>query len=100
MVVDLTRCARGAADAYVQRYVVSYDDRMSVLSLLRRVYETDPTVAFRTFQCGRGICNTCRVRLNGKILKACSRLVKPGEHLTIEPYSAKRTLRDVAQDLD
>lgn len=80
----------------IQQYEVPCQRRMSVLSVLRHIYEEiDPTLAFRNYHCSRGICNTCRINLNGRQVKACSVPVRPGDHLVIRPFQEKRVIRDL-----
>ena len=85
----------------MERYIVPYHDRMSVFTLLREIYATqDQTLAFRNQQCGRGICGTCRVRLQidgsrERPLKGCTIPLEPGAHVVIRPYSEKKVIRDV-----
>ena len=82
----------------IQRYVVPYNRRMSVLTLLREIYEKlDPSIAFRNQQCGRGICGLCRCRLGeeGRIAKACQIPVKPGSHIMIGPSNKNKVIRDL-----
>ena len=89
------------AQPWIQRYTVPYRRRMSILTLLREIYEhQDPTLAFRTQQCGRGICSVCRCRLehNGKIVKGCTVSLKPGDHIVIAPASDK-VIRDLVVEL-
>ncbi len=84
----------------MERYTVPYHVRMSVFTLLREIYAyQDQTLAFRNQQCGRGICATCRVRvqLDGskeRSLKGCTIPVKPGSHVVIKPHS-EPVIRDV-----
>ena len=88
----------------VERYTVPYHHRMSVFTLLREIYaRQDQTLAFRNQQCGRGICGTCRVRLqvNGgeeKSLKGCTIPLEPGSHVVIKPYKENRVIRDLVVD--
>jgi succinate dehydrogenase / fumarate reductase iron-sulfur subunit len=88
----------------VERYTVPYHHRMSVFTLLREIYaRQDQTLAFRNQQCGRGICGTCRVRLqiNGgeeKSLKGCTIPLEPGWHVVIKPYRENRVIRDLVVD--
>lgn len=85
----------------MERYVVPYQHRMSIFTLLREIYEhQDETLAFRNQQCGRGICGTCRVRaqIDGnpeKSVKGCTIPLQPGTHVVIRPSSEKRLVRDV-----
>jgi succinate dehydrogenase/fumarate reductase-like Fe-S protein len=74
----------------VDTFEVPYRHGMTVQTLLRYVYENmDPSLAFRDFRCGRGICNTCKVKVNGKTVKSCQTLVKGGKELLVEPASDK-----------
>lgn len=90
------------AEPRMQTYVVPYHHRMSILTLLREIYEKqDSTLAFRNQQCGRGICGTCHVRvsLNGKLTKGCSIPLEPGSRIVITPASRKKVIRDLVVDL-
>ena len=85
---------------WVQTYRVPYLQRMNVLSLLHYIYEElDHSLAFRTVQCTRGICNVCQMRLNGKRIKACATPVLPGHYLVLEP-SNQRVIRDLVTEQD
>jgi succinate dehydrogenase/fumarate reductase-like Fe-S protein len=86
----------------MQTYVVPYHRRMSILTLLREIYEhQDPTLAFRNQQCGRGICGTCQVRVydNEKIVKGCRIPLEPGSQIKIVPFSRKKVIRDLVVNL-
>ena len=73
---------------------------MTVQTLLRYIYENlDPTLAFRDYRCGSGLCNTCLVRVNGKTKRSCETLVPQGEELQIEPASG-RVIRDLVTELE
>ena len=88
----------------MERYIVPYHTRMSVFTLLRVIYASqDQTLAFRNQQCGRGICGTCRVRLQidgskEKSLKGCTIPLEPGAHVVIKPHSEKKVIRDIVVD--
>ena len=69
-----------------QHFEVPYEHRHSVFTVLNYIYENqDPTLGFRHYQCRRGICNSCRITINGKARKACSTVVPPGTHLVLRP---------------
>ena len=56
-----------------QEYQVPHFEGMTMLVALRYIHDNlDPTLAFRNYHCGRGVCVTCVVRMNGKKLRACS----------------------------
>lgn len=90
----------------LQRYAVPYRRRMSIFTALREIYEQqDRTLAFRNQQCGRGICGTCRVRvdlerlgLDHKSVKSCSIPIEPGDHVVVRPAYEKRVIRDLVVD--
>jgi succinate dehydrogenase/fumarate reductase-like Fe-S protein len=85
----------------MQTYVVPYRHRMSILTLLREIYEKqDSTLAFRNQQCGRGICGTCHVRvsINGKLTKGCSVPLEPGSKIVLKPASQAKVIRDLVVD--
>lgn len=68
---------------------------MTVQVLLRYIYENlDPTLAFREYRCGTGICNTCRIKVNGKVIRPCETLVELDQELFLEPASNK-VIRDL-----
>lgn len=67
-------------------FEVPHAKAMTILSMLRYVNEhLDPSVAFRDFRCGRGVCNTCLVRVNGKAKRMCETPVQPGSDILLEP---------------
>ena len=75
-------------DGEPQYFEVPYEHRHSVLTVLSYIYENqDPTLGFRHYQCGRGICNSCRMTINGKPRKACATVVPPGTHLVLKPFN-------------
>lgn len=89
------------AEPRMQTYVVPYRHRMSILTLLREIYEKqDSTLAFRNQQCGRGICGTChiRVNMNGKLTKGCSIPLEPGSKIVVTPASRAKVIRDLVVD--
>jgi succinate dehydrogenase/fumarate reductase-like Fe-S protein len=87
---------RTDAAPYWDVFEVPYQQRHSVLTLLHYIYEhDDPTLGYRNYTCGRGICDSCRVNLNGKVRKGCATPVKPGEEITLRPCS-QHVIKDLA----
>jgi len=86
-----------------QRFILAYRRRMSVFTALREIYELhDPTLAFRRQQCGRGICGTCRLKVDidrlgfdNKSIKSCAVTLEPGDHVTIRPARDHGIIRDL-----
>lgn len=87
-----------AADAapYWQTFSVPSTRRHSVLTLLHYIYEqVDPTLGYRNYTCGRGICDSCRIKLDGKVRKGCATPVAAGAELRLRPCSTA-VIRDLA----
>lgn len=85
---------------HIDEFNVPYIKGMTVQTMLRYIYENlDPTLAFRDFRCGRGICNTCRVRSNNKTIRSCETLLPMGQEILIEPAPGK-IIRDLVIQFD
>lgn len=101
--------ARSSATLRISRYDPSSDDHprfqtyevplepgMNVLQALTYVYRcVDPTIAFRTYACGKGICQSCSMLIDGQKKRACSTQVEHGATVTIEPLPGSRVIRDL-----
>lgn len=85
---------------YYRTYKVAVEGPTTVLTILKRVHEEkDHTLAYRDHICYKGICVTCEAKVNGKTVRTCSTLVKPGETVLIEPLTTNPVIRDVVTDL-
>ncbi len=79
-----------------QHYRLAATERMSVLNILHQIYEEqDPSLAFRIQQCNQGICNVCRMQVNGKSARACHTMVEPGEHIRVSCNKTEINIRDL-----
>lgn len=83
-----------------QEYTVVTDGQLSAMALMARIHEIDPTFACRTSMCFHGTCGSCWVRVNGKNVKGCLTIFRPGDSVTIEPHSGYRVVRDVVVDFE
>ncbi len=84
----------------IDTFNVPYRKGMTVHTLLQYIYEhSEPSLAFRDYRCGRGICNACRLRINGRVSRSCERLVRPGEEVLLEPIN-DRIIRDLVVEGD
>ena len=84
------------AESHWERFEVPYEERHSVLTLLNYIYgHFDRTLAYRHYQCGRGICDSCRVNINGKVRKGCATPVAPGSEIFLRPCS-RYIIKDLA----
>lgn len=85
-------------DSYWRIYVLPLqtDETVSVLSLLRSIFENlDHSLAF-TGPCEKGLCGMCTVVVNGETRLACNTFVN--RDITIEPVKGKKILRDLIVD--
>ncbi len=84
--VKIVRSSIEDEEKRIDTFEVPLAKSMTVLSMLRYINEyIDPTLAFRDYRCGRGVCNTCRVRVNGKVRRTCETPIKPSEEILLEP---------------
>ena len=81
-----------------QTYEVATAEPLSVMALLARIHEQDPSFACRTSTCFKGMCGSCLIRCNGRDVYGCKTLLAPGETGVIEPCSGFRSIRDVVVD--
>ena len=86
------------ADVCFQEYAVDSDEPLSVMALLSKIREQDPSFACRTSTCFKGKCGSCLVKVNGKDVFGCTTLIQPGEVVVVEPHSKFRVIRDVVVD--
>lgn len=90
--------AGNAAADHWQNFLVQSTEPLSVMALLAKVHEQDPSFACRLSTCFKGRCGSCLVRVNGQDAFGCTKLVRPGEAVTVEPCSKFKHMRDVVVD--
>ncbi len=84
------------SEPHWETFTVPNEQRHSVLTLLNYIYEHhDRTLGYRSYICGRGICNSCQVRIDGKVRKGCATQVAAGSSVHVSPSNGK-VIRDVA----
>jgi succinate dehydrogenase/fumarate reductase-like Fe-S protein len=84
---------------YFQDYKVKTDRTVTIHELLTMIHrDHDGTLAYRQFKCYKGMCTTCVVKLDGKVVKGCATRVKPGSEITLEPASGGEVIRDLVVD--
>ncbi len=88
---------------YCRDYPVDWERHETVLDMLLKARQQDPSLAFRR-SCRSGICGSCAMRIGGRSRLACQTLVREaagdGGVLSIEPLPGFRQLRDLVVDLD
>jgi succinate dehydrogenase / fumarate reductase, iron-sulfur subunit len=86
---------------YWQTYEVETEREMTVLEILLEIYtRLDPGLAYRRYRCGRRLCRSCEVKLDGKIVRGCATLLRPGKAYRIEPARQDSLIRDLVCDFD
>jgi succinate dehydrogenase / fumarate reductase iron-sulfur subunit len=84
----------------IGEFEVPYSKAMTLQTMLRYIYENlDPTLAFRDFRCGRGTCNTCLVKVNGRVKRMCETPVQPGQEVLLEPAPGQ-VIKDLVTQFD
>ncbi|MDR3354746.1 MAG: 2Fe-2S iron-sulfur cluster binding domain-containing protein [Synergistaceae bacterium] len=77
---------------YTQDYEIEDAEGESVLNLLERIREKDPSLAFYR-SCGIGKCGACRMNINGRERLACA--VPATGSLLLEHASGGKVVRDL-----
>lgn len=86
-------------DSYLRTYEVETKRDMTVLEILQEIYSRlDPTIAYRRYRCGRRLCRSCEVKLDGRIVRGCATLLHPGEIYLLEPAHPDSLIRDLIFD--
>lgn len=84
---------------YYSQYSLPWSEGLTLLSAIRQIYETvDPTIALRNFFCGRGICGSCLLKVNGIEKKSCHVVLEAGKEYLVEPPGKYPVIRDLAVD--
>lgn len=96
------RCNPSLSDeTRYDKYEIECDHALTVLAILRHIFRTlDPTLAFRDYECYRGICLSCEILVGGKKAKTCSVMVEPGEEIVIDPLQNRALIKDLVVSFD
>jgi succinate dehydrogenase/fumarate reductase-like Fe-S protein len=82
-------------------YDIKAEEEMTVLDALNAIfYSLDSTLAYRRYRCGRKLCRSCEVKLDGKVVRGCATLLHPGGDYTVEPARPDALIRDLVCDFD
>jgi succinate dehydrogenase/fumarate reductase-like Fe-S protein len=84
---------------YYQTYTLPWTESLTLLMAVRKVYETmDPTLGFRNYFCGRGLCASCLMTVDGKTKKSCHIILEAGREYLVEPAKGYPIIRDLVVD--
>jgi len=82
-----------------KNYQVPWREGLLLLTALKYVRDNlDETLAFRDYCCGCSWCMSCIMMVDGKGMRTCSRVLKPGESLLVEPMRGFPIIKDLAVD--
>jgi succinate dehydrogenase/fumarate reductase-like Fe-S protein len=86
------------APAY-KTYDVPWKEGLLLLSAIKYIRDNlDESLAFRDYCCGCSWCMSCMMTVDGKGTQTCSRPLKPGESLVVEPIKGFPVIKDLAVD--
>jgi succinate dehydrogenase / fumarate reductase iron-sulfur subunit len=84
---------------YYKTYALPWTEGLTLLAAIRKIYASaDPTLAFRNYFCGRGLCAGCHMNVNGAIKKACHVVLEPRMEYKVEPLKGHPIIRDLVVD--
>ncbi|HWR28449.1 MAG TPA: 2Fe-2S iron-sulfur cluster-binding protein [Negativicutes bacterium] len=81
---------------YYQTYVLPWTEGLTLLKAVKKIYETiDPTLGYRNYFCGRGLCGSCVMTVDGVVKKSCHVVLEPGKEYLVEPAKNYPVIRDL-----
>ncbi len=84
---------------HYQIYSVTWTEGLTLLAAIRQVYATvDPSLAFRNYFCGRGLCGGCRVTVDGAAKRSCHVVLASDHEYLVEPLKNYPVIRDLVVD--
>lgn len=72
-------------------------ENMTVLDVLKWIYEYEDTSLVFRESCRNGSCAVCTLRVNGKSVLACKKLAEPS--MTIEPPRQGKLIKDLVAEM-
>lgn len=85
----------------MQTFEIPRETEMTVLEALDYIfYRLDATLAYRRYRCGRKLCRSCEVKLDGRVVRGCAVLLRPSGSYTLEPARPEALIRDLVCDFD
>lgn len=80
-------------------YEVPWSEGLLLLQAIKYVRDNlDETLAFRDYCCGCGWCASCIMMVDGSGRRTCSRPLKEGESLLVEPMRGFPVIKDLVVD--
>lgn len=84
---------------YYSSYTLPWAEGFTMLAAIRMIYAAiDPSLGFRNYFCGRGLCAGCRVTIDGTAKRACHFILEAGREYVVEPLKNYPVIRDLVVD--
>ena len=84
---------------YYKTYTLPWTEGLTLLMAVKKIYETiDPTLGFRNYYCGRGLCGSCVMTVDGTVKKSCHVVLEGGREYLVEPAKNYPVIRDLVVD--
>jgi succinate dehydrogenase/fumarate reductase iron-sulfur protein len=84
---------------HYRTYALPWSEGLTLLAAIRMIYTNlDATLAFRNYFCGRGLCASCRITVDGTVKKACHFLLEADREYIVEPLKNYPVIRDLVVD--
>jgi succinate dehydrogenase/fumarate reductase-like Fe-S protein len=84
---------------YYISYTLPWTEGLTLLAAIRKIYrDVDPTLGFRNYYCGRGLCGGCSVTVDGVVKRACHLVLASGQEYLVEPLKNYPVIRDLVVD--
>jgi len=72
------------------------DEKMTIMEVFDYINKhLDASFAYRKYNCNRGTCHSCLIKLNGRNVRACSSFIGVGETAVIDPFIRDKVIKDV-----
>ncbi len=81
----------------LEAYQVPFESGRSVLGVLEYIYNNIDSTLRYADSCRIGLCTSCLMRVNGKVVRACTTIAE-GD-LTLEPYKEEAMVCDLLAEL-
>jgi succinate dehydrogenase/fumarate reductase-like Fe-S protein len=84
---------------YYTSYTLPWTEGLTMLAAIRMIYaQIDPSLGFRNYFCGRGLCAACRLTIDGTVKRACHVILEAGREYVVEPLKNYPVIRDLVVD--
>lgn len=84
---------------HYKSYQVPWQEGLLLLTAIQYIRtHLDETLSFRDYCCGCSWCLSCMMMVDGKGMRTCSKVLHPGDCLSIEPMTGYPIIKDLVVD--